>query len=949
MKTEEIFRFGEFQVNALTRTLRRENETVSLNRRAFDVLLYLLQNRGRVLSREELLRNVWPDTSVDENSLAQSISSLRRALEEKPGDNNYIATLPGRGYQFISPVQVEVPESLELVSPTAPRACDAPGGILLQKHSIQTSILTQETTAQSSPARSSRALLLLIAIILVMIVAFGLLFLRMRTQKPQPMANQPAVAPVSRRSIAVLGFRNLSGRSDEGWLSTALAEMLSTELVAGEKLRLVSGEDVARTKLDLPVTETDSLSRDTLTRLRRNLDSDYVVLGSYTVLGVKPDTHVRLDLRLQDTAAGETIADIAVSGTEAQMFEMVAEAGARLREKLGVEAVSPVEVVSVRASLPANREAARLYSEGLIRLRVFDALEARDLLRQAIAADPKFALAHSALAEAWWPMGYSKNAQWEAQQAFELSANLSREEKLLVEGRYREMSNEYDKAIEIDRALYTLFPDNLDYGLKLAAVQSRGSRPHDALATVESLRKLTAPASEDPRIDLAESDAWYALSDHNHQLQPLENAVQKARKLGSRLVLADVLQKRCALYGLYLGQIQKAAESCRESTDIHSATGNREKEAEDLGVLAVITMDADGPQSIRLFQQALPIFRELGNDNGAATVLLNLGIVYAAQGQPLAAEKMEREALLVYRRLGDQKGESKALGNIADYRVDQGDLAGGLRFYEESAKADPADAERAVLANANIAYVHQLQGDLPAAENGYQHAIAAFQQSGDQITAAVFTSMLASVVYQEDDFPGARKLYEKALAVQTAADKKRKIADIELSLAEMSLEEGRSRAEQDGEIRKAIADFQQQKANDGESQAWCLLARNYSTHGDPAAAQEAMQHARALAAKSQNVEVRWRTSIVAARVDTADKAAIHSAAAIAARKTLAEVIAKAHQQGYGIVELDARLALAEIEMKAGSADALAHFAAIQTEARTKGYNLVARKASSAIL
>src|SRR6204780_1063793 len=98
MKTGRIFRFGEFQVNALTRTLRRENEIVSLNRRAFAVLLYLLQNPGRVLTREELLKNVWPDTSVDENSLAQSVSSLRRALAEKPGDNNYIATLPGRGY-----------------------------------------------------------------------------------------------------------------------------------------------------------------------------------------------------------------------------------------------------------------------------------------------------------------------------------------------------------------------------------------------------------------------------------------------------------------------------------------------------------------------------------------------------------------------------------------------------------------------------------------------------------------------------------------------------------------------------------------------------------------------------------------------------------------------------------------------------------------------------------
>ncbi|HEY4840438.1 MAG TPA: winged helix-turn-helix domain-containing protein, partial [Terriglobales bacterium] len=79
MKSEGIFQFGEFQIDVLARSMRRKDEIVTLNRRAFDVLLYLVQNPGRVLTRDELLKNVWPDTFVDENSLAQSISALRRA------------------------------------------------------------------------------------------------------------------------------------------------------------------------------------------------------------------------------------------------------------------------------------------------------------------------------------------------------------------------------------------------------------------------------------------------------------------------------------------------------------------------------------------------------------------------------------------------------------------------------------------------------------------------------------------------------------------------------------------------------------------------------------------------------------------------------------------------------------------------------------------------------
>jgi hypothetical protein len=111
---------------------------------------------------------------------------------------------------------------------------------------------------------------------------------------------------------------------------------------------------------------------------------------------------------------------------------------------------------------------------------------------------------------------------------------------------------------------------------------------------------------------------------------------------------------------------------------------------------------------------------------------------------------------------------------------------------------------------------------------------------------------------------------------------------------------------------------------------------------------EAVQHARALAAKSQNPEVRWRAAIAAAGIETADKGAARNAAGIAARKELAAVIAKSRELGYRIVELDARLALAEIEMQAGrTAEGHALLAAIEADAKANGYMLAARKAAAA--
>src|SRR5271154_5941381 len=111
MRPGWIFQFGEFQLDVGARSLRREKAIVPLNSRAFDVLLYFVQNPGKVLTHEELLKNVWAESFVDENSLAQSISALRRALEEKPGDNSYIVTVPGRGYQFVATVRVDALES----------------------------------------------------------------------------------------------------------------------------------------------------------------------------------------------------------------------------------------------------------------------------------------------------------------------------------------------------------------------------------------------------------------------------------------------------------------------------------------------------------------------------------------------------------------------------------------------------------------------------------------------------------------------------------------------------------------------------------------------------------------------------------------------------------------------------------------------------------------------
>ena len=192
MRQGRIFQFGKFQIDAPARTLRREQAIVKLNSRAFDVLLYLVQNPGKVLTRDELLKNVWPDAFVDEHSLAQSISVLRRALEERPGDNCYIVTLPGRGYQFVSTVQVVAPEFVASEGGnTLPEMATVGGsdssGLIFQKHTVETSVITSNEEKQLSSSTSQRQpLMRTVAAVLVAVVAVALVVRFRAPRRPEP-------------------------------------------------------------------------------------------------------------------------------------------------------------------------------------------------------------------------------------------------------------------------------------------------------------------------------------------------------------------------------------------------------------------------------------------------------------------------------------------------------------------------------------------------------------------------------------------------------------------------------------------------------------------------------------------------------------------------------------------------------------------------------------------
>ncbi len=290
------------------------------------------------------------------------------------------------------------------------------------------------------PANRRRRVYLAALLAMAFVVA-GVLLVRWQRRSANWLAGK------GRRSVAVLGFKNLSGRPDSAWLTTALSETLTSELAIGEALRVIPGEVVGRMKVDLSLPDAASLAPDTLARVRANIGADLVVLGSYLAAGKDAGGQIRLDIRLQEAGAGETLALLTETGTEAGILDLVSRCGAELRKKLRIR--EPGRAGANRgAFLPASPAASRLYAEGLSKLRSLDAVRARELLEKAVEADPVSPLARSALADALSALGFDLKAAEEAKRAHELAGDLPREQRLFVEGRYREEAREWQKAIE---------------------------------------------------------------------------------------------------------------------------------------------------------------------------------------------------------------------------------------------------------------------------------------------------------------------------------------------------------------------------------------------------------------------------------------------------------------------------------------------------------------------
>ena len=935
--TSRLLRFGLFEVDLENARLTRKGVRIRLQEQSFRILGMLLDRAGQIVTREELRKDLWPTgTYVDfDGSLNAALKRLRAALDDDADNPRFIETVTKRGYRFIAPVTAEdSPLRAEPIIPVPivqPVAVDEP-----------------PASRRSLPSYSSRRWLAGITALAVVLAAVIIFVFRRRAAVPStPSVEANVDVGAIGRSVAVLGFQNATARSGDAWLSTALAEMLRTELGAGGKLRVVSGENVAQFRISSPWSETDSLSRQTTSRIGKALDSDLLVLGSFAALGDPQNGVVRVDFRLQDAKTGGILYQGEETGSEKQFFGLVAKVGVALRERLGLPMISESEEVSVVSSLPSDPDANRFYSLGLAKLRDADVAAAKDLFLQAEKLAPRFPLVHLMLFRTWGGLGYDRKAKDEIKIAYQLSAGLPETDKLQVEGAYFESLKDMDRATAAYRALYTLYPDSVDYAEQFIVVLNAAGRPEEALAVVKQLRNLPPPASEDPRIDFWQ--AQLISYSKGPDAQPFfEKAAAEAASRGQRLLYARFRLSQC-INAVYGDHPQGAVAHCQEAYDIFIAAGNTLLAADALRTMG----DRRGAKgditgARELYHRALAILAPLGEHEKTGVVLNNMAIGYENQGQIDRAQTLFRQAAETWRECGDALNEAVALGNLADIFMIRGQLRQAEAHYEDARRRIESTAP-----NSNVSYelysiaaVRLYEGDIAGARDFADRALKMAQQRAQVIDRAEAHSVIGDILMAQDDLPGARQSYEKALAIRRQMNDKGSIAEKQADLAALSIEEGKL-ADAEPVLRKALAEFRAEKTFLDEIPAEVDLSRILLREGKLAEGRQIISDAIALSSTTRDPALKLPVAIQDARIEAVEIASRAKSKPDLSdpRRKLQNVRATARQLGYYGIECDARLALAELDLRTAPAAARPQLALLAQQAHNRGLNLVSSKAA----
>ena len=445
-----LYRFAQFALDSRKRTVSRADSPVSLTPKAFDVLLFLVQNPNRLVTKEELLQAVWGDTFVEEGNLAQYISHLRKALSDNSEDTRLIVTIARKGYQFTA--RVTVVAEMEDIANHAP----------LQAASIETSKTdarpvespSKENVTKSPPPRLGVRKWFAAAGLLAVIAATFWFYLSYRH-------------PVTLLATDTIVLADVINETSDPVFDDALNTALRYEMEQTPYMNILGTDKVLGTLAQLNLPPTTKLTPDVARQICGKTNSKMMISQSIGDAG----NGYRLQMRALDCASGATLAkEQADIGKRNEVVHELGVTAARLRAMLGEPADSlarfnqPLEKVlsSSLEALQAGTDGHKLYLAG-------DVEGALKLYQRTVELDPNLAVTYQGIGSAHGALGHHDLMVAAFARAYQLRDRMTEKNRLNIELiYYSNVTGELDKAYSISVRALELFPRDIFFHTSLA-------------------------------------------------------------------------------------------------------------------------------------------------------------------------------------------------------------------------------------------------------------------------------------------------------------------------------------------------------------------------------------------------------------------------------------------------------------------------------------------------
>jgi tetratricopeptide (TPR) repeat protein/DNA-binding winged helix-turn-helix (wHTH) protein len=556
---DKIYRIADVEVDTVQGCVRRQGTELHLRYKTFQVLLYLLEHRHRLVTKEELWESVWQDTAVTDDALTRCVMDIRKALGDTSRQPRFLKTVSKTGYRFVGSVEEECLQPALAVVETEITTFEVeveeisrPNQLTVSDRS-QLQNLPPRGLLPSMPRIGYRRVAFGIALAMIVILAGGYIGYRLFRSTSSTTLDLTLAPTKGKKSVAVMYLSNQSNTPDLDWLREGLADMLINNLSCSKKLSVLNRQQLHLVLERMGYKPGDNITLQKALEIAGQVQAGTIVLGSFAKL----DESLRIDLQLYDGRNGELLStERLIVDKQAQILAQVDLLSLKIANQLGAspETETPGTITQTMTN---NLEAYRYYSLALEKAQGLDNTTALELLKKAITLDEGFAMAYARIGYAYaitW--GQAAKAKPYLEKAFQLANRLSDKDKLYLTawyaianldwadairtmrgitanypleveaylqlGRMLQGEAQYDEAIEVLKLGLAVDPQAKDLHNTLGLVYSEQGRHDDAIAAHQQYVAL-APALPNARDSLGMSYQWAgryeeALNEYNRAL-----------------------------------------------------------------------------------------------------------------------------------------------------------------------------------------------------------------------------------------------------------------------------------------------------------------------------------------------------------------------------------------------------------------------------------------------